>query len=133
MSKHFQRSKIYVYLNEVVAFGKPESYRVFAARLAAAFSANQETTPILVFGSLLRLSFLKNQLISSKFALHENDRVAGLIDLASPTIDLKSLEGAFKDKASLEQGKTISLRARDDGTRSVRTTHTFSFHQLRFA
>ena len=74
-----------------------------------------------------------NQLISAKFAHHQNGRVVRLIDLASPTIDLKSSGGAFKDKASLQKGKIISSRARDDGTRPVRTGtlfHSTSFDSL---
>jgi hypothetical protein len=57
----------------------------------------------------------------------------GLNDLANPTIDLRSSGSAFEGKASLEEGKTISSRARVDGTWPVENKHTFSFHQLRIA
>ena len=71
----------------------------------------------LVLGMIicLRLSFYKNKLFSAKFAHHETGGAVGLIDLASPTIDLKSSGGIFKGKASLEEGKNILSRARDHG------------------
>ena len=81
----------------------------------------------------LRPRICKNQLISAKFAHHQNGRVVRLIDLASLTIDLKSPKGAFEGKASLEEGKNISSRARVDGTWPVENKHTVSFHPLRIA
>jgi len=58
---------------------------------------------IALVASLLRLSFSKNELFGVKFAHHENGRVVGLIDLASPTIYLKSSGSAFEGKASLQR------------------------------
>jgi len=74
---------------------------------------------------LIRLIFSKDVLFSVKFAHHLIDSAVGLTDLASPTIDLNSPKGAFECKASLEEGKTISSRARDDGTWLVRTSIVF--------
>jgi hypothetical protein len=55
-------------------------------------------------------------LFSAKIAHHENGKVVRLIDLARPTIDPKSPAGTFNGKSSLEKGKTIPSKVRDDGT-----------------
>ena len=64
----------------------------------------------------LGLSLSKNQLISANFAHHENGKVVKLIDLASPTVDLKSPGCKSKGKVTPKEGKNMSSRARDDGT-----------------
>jgi len=51
--------------------------------------------------------------------------VVRLIDLASPTVDLKILGGISIGKATLEEGKIKSSRAKDDGTWLVRTSILF--------
>jgi len=54
----------------------------------------------------VKTDFSKNKLL--RFAHHENDRVVGSIDLARPTIDLKSLGDAHRNYTSFISGKPVS-------------------------